>query len=122
MSTYISNHKPATESEAWYRLLGVAEVPGVELLKPERVGLISYLIQRGVSFQANAANAIIVRGLEDPAERAVARELWRQRRAVWRVEQTLLQRHWQTHTSRRPSRGRNHDSWSIREKYVRLAA
>ena len=33
-------------------------------------------------------------------------------------ETTMLQRDWQTKVSRRPSRGRHHDSWSIREKYV----
>lgn len=32
---------------------------------------------------------------------------------------TLVQREWQTKVSRRPSRGRHHDSWSIREGYVR---
>lgn len=33
---------------------------------------------------------------------------------------TMLQRDWQTKVSRRPQRGRHHDSWSIRERYVRL--
>lgn len=32
---------------------------------------------------------------------------------------TLTQRKWQTNTSRRPQRSRNHDSWAIRESYVR---
>lgn len=42
-----------------------------------------------------------------------------ERRKAWRTHQTLSQRKWQTNTSRRPQRGRHHDSWSIREKYVR---
>ena len=32
---------------------------------------------------------------------------------------TTLQRQWQTKVSRRPQRGRHHDSWTIREGYVR---
>lgn len=35
------------------------------------------------------------------------------------VRYTLWQREWQTKVSRRPQRGRHHDSWSIRENYVR---
>lgn len=31
----------------------------------------------------------------------------------------LTQREWQTKVSRRPARGRHHDSWAIREQYVR---
>lgn len=36
-----------------------------------------------------------------------------------RTHTTMLQRYWQTRTSRRPQRGRHYDSWSIRERYVR---
>lgn len=32
---------------------------------------------------------------------------------------TLWQREWGTKVSRRPARGRHHDSWSIRERYIR---
>jgi hypothetical protein len=35
---------------------------------------------------------------------------------------TVTQRKWQTKVSRRPQRGNHHDSWSIREKYVRCSA
>jgi hypothetical protein len=34
---------------------------------------------------------------------------------------TRLQRDWQSKVSHRPQRGRHHDSWKIREKYVRAA-
>jgi hypothetical protein len=34
--------------------------------------------------------------------------------------QITTQRSWQTKVSRRPQRGRHHDSWRIREKYVRI--
>ncbi len=32
---------------------------------------------------------------------------------------TLWQREWGTKVSRRPARGNHHDSWSIRERYMR---
>ena len=41
------------------------------------------------------------------------------KRAEFRTWQALVQRKWQTSTSRRPARGRHHDSWQIRESYVR---
>lgn len=44
------------------------------------------------------------------------------RRAEWRTHQVLSQRKWQTNVSRRPARGRHHDSWQIREKYVRYSS
>lgn len=34
---------------------------------------------------------------------------------------TVLQRNWQAKVSRRPQRGKHHDSWALREKYVRAA-
>lgn len=37
----------------------------------------------------------------------------------WLDHDTVQQRKWQTNVSRRPARGRHHDSWAIREKYVR---
>lgn len=44
---------------------------------------------------------------------------WRAKRADWTRRNVLVQRDWQTKVSRRPQRGRHHDSWTIREKYVR---
>ena len=43
----------------------------------------------------------------------------KQRRARWLTWHTLRQRQWATNVSRRPQRGRHHDSWAIRESYVR---
>ena len=37
----------------------------------------------------------------------------------WLDYETTHQRMWQSKVSRRPARGRHHDSWAIREKYVR---
>lgn len=42
-------------------------------------------------------------------------------RAEWRTWLTLSQRKWQTNVSRRPQRGNHHDSWTIRERYVRCS-
>lgn len=44
------------------------------------------------------------------------------RRAKYRQEILARQRSWQTKVSRRPQRGRHHDSWTIREGYVRCTA
>ena len=41
-----------------------------------------------------------------------------QRRRERLSYETLLQRKWQTKVSRRPQRGRHHDSWAIRERNV----
>ena len=43
-------------------------------------------------------------------------------RKEWRTHVTLTQRKWQTNVSRRPQRGNHHDSWTIRERYVRCNA
>ena len=42
------------------------------------------------------------------------------RRARRRRWLTLTQRDWQSKVSRRPARGGHHDSWEIRERYVRI--
>lgn len=42
-------------------------------------------------------------------------------RAQWRALLGKWQREWQSRTSRRPQRGRHHDSWAIRERYVRCS-
>lgn len=51
----------------------------------------------------------------------VARRMLLAKRAEHLRWLTLTQRKWQTNVSRRPSRGRHHDSWSIRERYVRCS-
>jgi hypothetical protein len=56
-----------------------------------------------------------------PIEYERVRGMVYERRKAWRVRTTLVQRRWQASESRRPQRGRHHDSWSIREKYVRCA-
>lgn len=43
-------------------------------------------------------------------------------RREWLKWKTLTQRKWQTNVSRRPQRGNHHDSWEIRERYVRCKA
>ena len=56
------------------------------------------------------------RGMED-----VFLAVWREKREDWMRRNVLTQRDWQSKVSRRPQRGRHHDSWAIREKYVRCA-
>lgn len=41
------------------------------------------------------------------------------KRADWLEWLTVTQRKWQSAVSRRPQRGEHHDSWDIREYYVR---
>ena len=43
----------------------------------------------------------------------------RARHRTWTIE---TQRKWQASVSRRPARGKHHDSWEIRERYVRCNA
>ena len=45
-----------------------------------------------------------------------------ERRDRWRVQLGEWQRKWQSRVSRRPQRDAHHDSWGIREKYVRCTA
>jgi hypothetical protein len=47
---------------------------------------------------------------------------WRAKRESWMRDLIIRQRTWGTKISRRPQRGRNHDSWKTREMYVRCAA
>jgi hypothetical protein len=57
------------------------------------------------------------RGVED-----VFLEVYMRKRADWLLWNIRVQRDWQTKVSRRPARGRHHDSWRIRESYVGRAA
>ena len=61
----------------------------------------------------NRVASILIRG-------GVPIELVISARDCHRKEVTICQRKWQSKVSRRPSRGRHHDSWEIREKYVRV--
>lgn len=56
---------------------------------------------------------------EGPETYAMVLGMALERRRSRLLDDTLLQRKWQTKVSRRPQRGRHHDSWAIREKYVR---
>jgi|DEB0MinimDraft_10_1074344.scaffolds.fasta_scaffold235381_2 hypothetical protein len=71
------------------------------------------------------ANQIVVGALWREAKRRgmenVFLAVWRRKRAEKQRMDTLWQVNWRTKVSRRPQRGRHHDSWSIREKYARCA-
>lgn len=43
------------------------------------------------------------------------------KRAEFLTTRTMWQRKWMASVSRRPARGRHHDSWAIRERYARCS-
>ena len=71
------------------------------------------------------ANRIIIGALWREAKRRGTEDVflavWKRKRADKQRMDTLMQTNWRTKVSRRPQRGRHHDSWSIREKYARCA-
>ena len=71
------------------------------------------------------ANQIVVAALWREAKRRgtehVFLAVWKRKRAEKQRIDLRLQIDWRTKVSRRPQRGRHHDSWSIREKYARCA-
>lgn len=46
-------------------------------------------------------------------------DVYRRKRAAKLTWDTVTQAKWRTIESRRPGKGKHHDSWSIREKYAR---
>jgi hypothetical protein len=66
-----------------------------------------------------AVQTMMIRSARNPIERAWLIRLIMDERAEWRRWLTDVQRTWQTRVSRRPMRGNHHDSWAIRESYVR---
>jgi glutathione S-transferase len=65
------------------------------------------------------AFALRLARVEGPEVYAQVLAYARARRAEWLRWLTLTQREWQSSVSRRPARGRHHDSWAIRESWVR---
>ena len=59
-------------------------------------------------------NAIAIRVYGRPAVEIVL-----EKRREYRAKLGAWQRRWQSGVSRRPQRGAHHDSWAIRESYVR---
>jgi hypothetical protein len=83
-----------------------------------------FFIGRTNAMVDNKRNVLVLQIAKemDYATYTVVLDLILQARREHLTTLTLWQRKWQTNTSRRPARGRHHDSWSIREKYVRCAA
>lgn len=54
-----------------------------------------------------------------PQETEWVRELYLARRFAWINSTTANQRKWQCSVSKNPAKGRHHDSWAIREQYMR---
>lgn len=67
---------------------------------------------------AEAVRAILAIGAAND-ERDYALGLILAHRRFWLDRRTAQQRAWQCKVSRRPQRGQHHDSWGLREKYVR---
>lgn len=72
------------------------------------------------------SNRLIIGALYREAKRTgtvdVFMAVYRRKREEYVRGLILRQRDWQTKVSRRPARGRHHDSWTIRERYVGRAA
>lgn len=66
-----------------------------------------------------AKQALLLRSARTPFEKVRIRRIIIEQRAVWQAYLTTQQRKWQARVSRRPKRGNHHDSWAIREQYVR---
>ncbi len=64
-------------------------------------------------------NALAIRAAREVGLESVVTEIILAKRRESLIWFTRTQRDWQTKVSRRPARGRHHDSWSIRERYVR---
>lgn len=80
-----------------------------------------YRQQIGPTFQRvdRMRNARAFAAAKTRGESAEFLAVYRAERRRWLIWLTTTQRDWQTKVSRRPQRGRHHDSWAIRERYMR---
>ena len=62
---------------------------------------------------------VVLRAARTPEERAEITGMLLYKRAQYQQWVTVTQRKWQSKVSRRPQRGNHHDSYQIRERYVR---
>lgn len=80
------------------------------------------MTQGGRGIGANKVNAFALRVARQNGDETMVLAMILRKRG-WALAQTVIsQRKWQASVSRRPQRGRHHDSWAIREKYVRGVA
>ena len=63
--------------------------------------------------------AMMLRSAKTPQDYQLIMAIIIEARAYWRARITRWQREWQSKVSRRPQRTRHHDSWALRESYVR---
>lgn len=75
---------------------------------------------RTTAYRDRVQQAILLRSARNPYEKARIRRMILDARASWMEYLTIQQRKWQASVSRRPKRGRNHDSWATRESYVQV--
>ena len=62
---------------------------------------------------------VMLRSARNDYEKIRIRRIIMDAREAWRVRSEIVARKWQSQNARTPLRGRHHDSWAIRESYVR---
>jgi hypothetical protein len=108
----------ADEHRTFGVVYGRSLPPEARQLRADRAAAF-LLIVAGTRYPADLARQVIaLRGATD-AERPIVLRMILDARADWLAWLTRTQRHWQAAVSRRPSRGRHHDSWTLRESYMR---
>jgi hypothetical protein len=63
--------------------------------------------------------AMMLRSAKTPQDRDIIMCIIMDARERYRNWVTVVQREWQSKISRRPQRTKHHDSWALRESYVR---
>lgn len=63
--------------------------------------------------------AMMLRSAKTPQDYDIIMRIIMDARLMWKAYVSIQQRRWQSRTSRRPQRTRHHDSWAVREQYVR---
>jgi hypothetical protein len=74
---------------------------------------------RTTCYRDRIQQVFLLRSARNPFEYVRIRRMVMDARASWKVEEQLRQRNWGSKVSRRPQRGNHHDSWAIREAYMR---
>lgn len=90
-------------------------------MTPDEIYLMRELAQSKCTthYRDRTYQAMMLRMARNEDERNIIMRAIMDAREVWRNWTTVTQRQWQSKISRRPQRTRHHDSWSLREKYVR---
>ena len=83
-------------------------------MKTESEQALSAILDRGLSnLREDRGKAVLLIRAGVPLDVVSRARAWYR---TWTIE---TQRKWQASISRRPARGKHHDSWEIRERWVR---